>query len=212
MENGTGGTMTPIVVGAVALGFSDVGLRLVAAAVVSALVVTRMPVLVAPALLVAALVAAVRRFRRARQRAATDEADLAALCDLTAIALTGGLGLQASLEMAAEHVGGSIQTEVCAVLRQARVDGLAAVMGSAGGAGRRLYRIVGQGAAAGSSLLDPVARLADDLHSELAATRLEVVRRLPISMLFPLTTLILPGFLLLSIAPAVLDAFTRLEL
>jgi len=31
-------------------------------------------------------------------------------------------------------------------------------------------------------------------------------------MLFPLTLLILPGFLLLTIAPAILDAFTRLEM
>lgn len=204
--------MTPVLVGTIALGFTDVRLRTVAAAVVSALVITEMPELVVPGLVTGGVVAATRRFRRARRRAVNDEADLAALCDLTAIALTGGLGLQASLEIAAEHVGGAIETELVAVLRRARVEGLAVVMGSAGGAGRRLYRIIGQGAATGSSLLDPVARLADDLHSELAATRLEAVRRLPISMLFPLTILILPGFLLLSIAPAVLNAFTRLEL
>jgi len=204
--------MTTALVGAFVLGFTNVGMRTVAAAMGSALVIAAMPELAAPGLGTVGLVVAMRRFRRARRRAVSQEADLAALCDLTAIALTGGLGLQASLEIAAEYVGGAIETEVGAVLRRARVDGLAAVMGSARGAGRRLYRIIGQGAAAGSSLLDPVARLADDLHSELAANRLEAVRRLPISMLFPLTTLILPGFLLLSIAPAVLNAFTRLEL
>jgi pilus assembly protein TadC len=46
----------------------------------------------------------------------------------------------------------------------------------------------------------------------LAASELEAVRKLPVTMLFPLTLLILPGFLLVAIAPAILDAFSRLEL
>jgi pilus assembly protein TadC len=85
-------------------------------------------------------------------------------------------------------------------------------MTTAHGAGRRLYRVVGAAVATGSSLLDSVARLAHDFHSELAASELEAVRKLPVTMLFPLTLLILPGFLLVAIAPAILDAFSRLEL
>ena len=61
-------------------------------------------------------------------------------------------------------------------------------------------------------MAQPVAQLADDLTAELAARRLESVRRKPIAMLFPLTLLILPGFLLLAVAPAVLDALGRLDL
>ncbi len=66
--------------------------------------------------------------------------------------------------------------------------------------------------ASGQPVGDAVTTLADDINAELATQRLESVRRLPVAMLFPLTLLILPGFLLLTIAPSVLDAFSRLDL
>jgi hypothetical protein len=49
------------------------------------------------------------------------------------------------------------------------------------------------------------------MNAEQASARLEAVRRVPVLMLFPLTILILPGFLLLAIAPAIIDAFSRLD-
>ena len=57
-----------------------------------------------------------------------------------------------------------------------------------------------------------MSRLADQLHADLAAHRLAAVRKLPVAMLFPLTLLILPGFLLLTVAPALFDAFAALEI
>jgi hypothetical protein len=158
------------------------------------------------------LAAALARVRRSRYRKVRELADLASICDLTAIGLTGGLGVQPALEMAVRHVDGEVSLELGALLQRCRVDGIAAAMTTAHGAGRRLYRVVGAAVATGSSLLDSVARLAHDLHSELAASELEAVRKLPVTMLFPLTLLILPGFLLVAIAPAILDAFSRLEL
>jgi pilus assembly protein TadC len=71
--------------------------------------------------------------------------------------------------------------------------------------------VLARASAAGSEVVTPMTRLADELNAEQAAARLEAVRRLPVLMLLPLTTLILPGFLLLAIAPAIIDAFARLE-
>ena len=71
--------------------------------------------------------------------------------------------------------------------------------------------MLARAATTGSEVVDPVRRLADELNAEQAAARLETVRRLPVLMLFPLTVLILPGFLLLAIAPAIVDAFSRLD-
>jgi hypothetical protein len=153
--------------------------------------------------------------RRLRHRAAERERqreDVALLADLTALALTGGLGIRQALEIASGAVGGSIADEVDLMLRRSRVDGMVAAMTDSAGAGRELYRVIGSAIATGSALVDQVTRVADDLHATAGARRLEKVRRVPVTMLFPLTLLVLPGFLLLTIAPALVDAFMNLEL
>lgn len=181
----------------------------VAAAMAVALIA---PLLVLPG---AALAVVHLLLRRLRHRAAEKERrceDAALLADLTALALTGGLGIQPALEIAAGAVGGEVSEEVDALLRTARVDGLATAMAGAAGAGRELYRVIGSAVATGSALVDQVTRIADELHAEAGARRLEKVRRVPVMMLFPLTLLVLPGFLLLTIAPALLDALAHLDL
>jgi tight adherence protein C len=178
----------------------------------AAVVAMQMPVLLIPAAMLVALWAAVSRFRNARADRVHQEADLAALCDLTTVGLTGGLGIQPALEIASRHVGEKLAEDVLAVLRRARVEGVAHAMSNAEGIGSRLYRVIGQASATGAPLLGSVALLADTVSADLASTRLQAARRLPVTMLFPLTLLILPGFLLLTIAPAILDAFTRLEM
>ena len=158
------------------------------------------------------VVVAVRRLRVTQARKTKAAADLAALCDLTTIGLTGGLGIQPALEIASGHIGPALADDIGRVLRQARVAGIAAAMLGAGGSGQRLYRVIGQAAATGAPLLSSVARLADDLHAEQATIRLQEVRRLPVALLFPLTLLILPGFLLLTIAPVIVDSLARLAI
>ena len=55
-------------------------------------------------------------------------------------------------------------------------------------------------------------RLADVLNEVLAghAERITVARRLPVRLLLPLALLILPGFVVLAVGPAVLQALARL--
>jgi len=191
---------------------SSFPIRLVAGFGAFVLVVSMSPLLAAPAAVAAGTVMVWCRLRlRATQREQLSE-DAALLADLTVLALTGGLGIQPALELASGAVGGSMADEVDALLRRARVDGLATTMTGAGGAGRDLYRVIGRAVATGSALLDQVTRVADELHAEMGARRLRKVRRIPVAMLFPLTLLILPGFLLLTIAPALLDALLQLEI
>lgn len=161
---------------------------------------------------VAGVVALQRRLRaRTRHREQLRE-DAALLADLTVLGLTGGLGIRQALEIAAGAVGGEVADEVAVLLRRAQIDRISAVLAGAGGAGRDLYRVIGRSVETGASLLDQATRVADDMHAALAATRLERVRKLPVAMLFPLTLLILPGFLLLTVAPAIVDAFLHLEM
>ncbi len=137
--------------------------------------------------------------------------DVATLAELTSIALTGGLGVRRSLELAGATVGGPVNDEVAAVLAQVRIDG-SAVLATADGMAAPLYRALGRAALSGAPLLEPIGRLTDHLHRDLAAAREQAARRLPILMLFPLTLLILPGFVLLTVAPALLETFGRLQI
>ena len=96
------------------------------------------------------------------------------------------------------------------MLRRSRIDGLSGAF--ADGHISCVVRVIGRANATGAPLVDAVSRLADELHADLTALRLAAVRRIPVAMLFPLTLLILPGFLLLAVAPALFDAFGRLEI
>ncbi len=200
------------VVGVVMLAVVDAPWRLVAMSMAGIAVAVHAPLLAVLFVVLAAVHALRHRLRLAAARDHRKKADLGALCDLTAIALTGGLGLQPALAIAACHVGGDVEEEIEGLLRRGRIVGIATAMAAAEGAGSRLYRIIGRAARSGSPLREPIARLADDIESELETDELARVRRLPITMLFPLTMLILPGFMLLAIAPSILDAFDRLQL
>ncbi len=164
-----------------------------------------------PLLALGAVVVALRRRIRSRAeiQLATRRA-LAEAVELTALGLTGGLGAPAALRLAGRTVGGAIGSEIEAVLRRSRIDGLSGAV--AHGHIGCITRVMNRATATGAPLLDSVSRLADQLHEDLTATRLAAVRRIPVAMLFPLTLLILPGFLMLAVAPALFDALGRLEI
>ena len=147
-----------------------------------------------------------------RRRSTAPAQELAEVCDLAAIGLTGGLNTAIALQIAARASGGSVSGELERVLATARIDGLGEAMAAAGGDGTRLYQTVSRATATGGPMLQSVRALADELWAEQATAAVEKARKLPVAMLLPLTLLILPGYLLLTIAPAVLDAFSRLNL
>ena len=147
-----------------------------------------------------------------RRRPAVTSGELAEVCDLAAICLTGGLNIATSLRIAAAATEGVIAGELEKILAIARVDGLDRAMATAGGGGARLYQTVARTDVTGGPMLQSVQALADELWAEEATAAVERARKLPVAMLLPLTLLILPGFLLLTIAPAVLESFSRLSL
>lgn len=204
--------MTAAMVGIFSLVVTEARWSTVVTVMLLALVLVEAPHLALVLAGGAGLVLAMRRLRVRRRMATQDAADLAMLCDLTALSLTGGLGLHASLGLAAEETGGRVGSEVAGVLRSALVGGTAAEMTAADGIGRPLYQTVARATVTGAGVEQPVAGLADELNAELAASRLETVRRKPVAMLFPLTLLILPGFLLLALVPIIVDAMSRLDM
>jgi hypothetical protein len=146
--------------------------------------------------------------RRSRARHAPD--DLSLLVDLTGLGLTAGLTFPAAVTAGAEYVDESLSAEVRRVLRD-RTIGQGAV-GTDGGVTSGLFGVVDRALVTGAPMLPAVSGYATALRSEERHRRLAAVRRLPVKLLFPLSLLILPGFLLLTVGPALLGGLQRLGL
>lgn len=139
-------------------------------------------------------------------RPRADDDDDALLAELAALGLTAGLTFPAAVEAAASAVPG----EAADRLRRAgRIPGgrEAVPLGDPG-----LFVVARRALATGASLLPAVTGYARALRDEERSRRLAAARRLPVKLLFPLALLILPGFLILTIGPAILGSLERLGL
>lgn len=145
--------------------------------------------------------------RLARQRA---EADLPLLGELVLMGLTAGMSLAGALELAARHLGPELALEVRAVLRRARRSGLGVALGEVDGAARRLYLLLARAQLTGAPSGQAVAAFVHEQRDAERARRLEAARRLPVRLMVPLALCILPGFVLLTVAPSVLGSLRRL--
>ena len=167
-----------------------------------------------PTLLAGMLGAVIRRLRAlSAQRRATRAAaaEVAVLADLVVLGLTAGYGFAGALAGAAAELESTLRTEVELVVRSAQFHGTAAVLEEASGHAMPLYRVAGRAVRTGASMLESVSAFAVDRRAADHAAALERVRKLPVKLLFPLALLVLPGFLLLLVAPALAGTFDRLR-
>jgi hypothetical protein len=168
-----------------------------------------------PALIGGSLLLSLRRLRTvsaARRRSAEAEADVVVLAELTALGLAGGLDPATALRGAAERVVPELRREVLAVLRQARTLGLAHALAAAPGRAERFYRLIARAVDTGAPVRSAVEAFVDEAADEDRTRNLTAARQLPVKLLFPLALLILPGFMVLTIGPAVLSSIRRLGL
>jgi len=139
-----------------------------------------------------------------RLRAPND--DDAIIAELAALGLTAGLTFPAAVEAAAIAVPGEASDRLRRAGRSAAVGGDDPV-GDPG-----LFVVARRALATGASLLPAMSGYATALRDEERSRRLAAARRLPVKLLFPLALLILPGFLILTIGPALLGSLERLGL
>jgi hypothetical protein len=172
-------------------------------------------VLVSP--LVTAAVGAVAiariRWRRAaaiKQRDTLAEADATLVADLVALGLTAGLSVRAALEEAQPHLGSRLGDDVDRLLDDMDRRGAAAALSTAAGALEPFGRVASAAALSGAPLASAIAAHATARRRTEHAARVTAARRLPVRLLLPLALLILPGFVLLAVGPALLQALARL--
>jgi len=161
--------------------------------------------MVNPVLGVAAGVAIViRAVVRRRERPAVRTGDDALLADLTVLGLSAGLTFTEAASAAADTVGGAVSTRL---VRSIRFRGSNEETPADDPA---LMVVARRALSTGAPLIPAVSGFASTLRDEERARQLTAARRLPVKLLFPLALLILPGFLILTIGPAVLGSLERL--
>lgn len=150
------------------------------------------------------------RLARKRKSIGAVEADLVVLADLVALGLTAGLPPRAALEAASGWVARELGDEVRTLLADADRRGVAAALADADGHAARLYRLLARAVVSGAPAADAVESYAAERRHAEHAARLADARKLPVRLLLPLALLILPGFVVLAVGPAVIDALERL--
>ena len=163
--------------------------------------------LASPLLGVAAVVAVTVWWVSRRRRDPVEHGgDDALLADLTVLGLSAGLTFPAAAEAAAGAVDGDASARLLRSLRlRDAVDMNAA-------ADPALMVVARRALSTGAPLIPAVSAFAARLRDEERSRQLTAARRLPVKLLFPLALLILPGFLILTIGPAVLGSLERLGL
>jgi tight adherence protein C len=147
--------------------------------------------------------------RATRDRQAAD-ADVAVFADLVVLAVGAGLSLRAAVGEAAVHVVPDLRIEAEELMTAMDRDGVGPALALAGGRLAGLGRVASAAAASGAPLAGAVGAYASTLRHADHAAAVERARRLPVRMLLPLALLILPGFVVLAVGPAVLQSLARL--
>jgi tight adherence protein C len=145
-----------------------------------------------------------------RDEEAAAVADVTVLVELTLLGLNAGLTFSKALALGSAHVAGPLQREVQGVLRRSYRSGPAVALGTTRGRAAGLYLLAAQAAVTGAPIATAVQSFVEDRRADERAVALAAARRLPVRLLFPLALLILPGFMVLTVGPAVLSAAERL--
>lgn len=158
-------------------------------------------------------IVATTRWRRAaaatRERRRADD-DIVLLADLLSLGVAAGRTVRGALESARTHLHPQLGAEVDRLLGDMDRRGSGPAMLAAGGRLADLGRVVATAATSGAPLAAAVAAHADRVRHARHSARVAAARRLPVRLLLPLALLILPGFVVLAVGPAVLQALARL--
>ena len=160
------------------------------------------------------LALAVARFRSAvklsRQSTVERDASLEA-SELVALALAGGLSVAAAHQVALVHAAPEANATLSRLVVDMQVKGTGAALidddGSMAGASRVIAAAAASGAPVLPALKGHLEVEAHRRHSE----RVETARKLPVRLLLPLTLLVLPGFVLLTVGSTVVGSLARLN-
>ncbi len=152
------------------------------------------------------------RERRRRREAAALRAEVPLAADLLAMALGAGLTPYLALDVVARcgppRVGRRLAGVLAARERRRLVEALEAEAGScpplAG-----VLRVLAACERLGAPAAPALSRLAVEGRAQARQEAMARARRVPIRLIFPLVFLVLPAFVVLTVAPVLLAGFAR---
>ena len=147
------------------------------------------------------------RSRRASEAAASRAEVLAA--DAVGIGVAGGLTFDQAVARAADAVDGPIGDELRGGLRRTSIP---LPPGASSPVVARLFEAAASSRTTGGSLATAVGAIASGAREDRNAMTRERLARVPVRLLFPLALFILPGFVLMTVGPAVVSGLSRLGL
>jgi len=133
--------------------------------------------------------------------------DVDAAARLMLIGMTAGLPLAAAIGLAADELG---SVELRHVIRASKIHGVARALATATGPSGPLFRRLARAHMTGASTVGTVAAFIADRRTARRTETLEKLRRLPVALTVPLTLLILPGFIILTLGPTVASIVRQL--
>lgn len=160
--------------------------------------------------------------RAARRRAATLDRELVIAVDLIAVAFESGQSPLGALRSVTERLTavepGSVLAPAIAVALAQHNQGLALdralrQVGEHLGPGpTRLFEAIDAHRRLGASITESLSGFGEELRRDRRRRIETQARRLPVKMLLPLVGCVLPAFVLLTVAPVVIDSLTGLRL
>ncbi len=141
-------------------------------------------------------------------RVAAGETEVVAV-EAVAVGVAGGLSFEQAASVAAGAVGGRVAADI---ERGLRVSTSHSPILERSGIIPEMFAVARMSRVTGAPLADRLVDMASSIRRDHAAAARQRLSRLPVLLLFPLALLILPGFVLLAVAPAVVGGFSRLGL
>jgi tight adherence protein C len=149
--------------------------------------------------------------------AAAVEREVADVVALVGLAVSSGCNLPGALEAASQHSGGQLADALRGAIANARrgarlADALEALPATLGEGVRPFVAALVSCDRYGAALGPTLDRLALDVRTAARQRAEAAARRLPVRLLFPLVTCILPAFGLLTVAPLIAGSLRGLGL
>lgn len=138
------------------------------------------------------------------------EQDVAVFARGLFVAISAGLSPSAAFAVASEGLSAAVADEVASLVRASRKDGMALALAEADGRCGRLFGLLARAHTTGASMADAIAGYVEEQRESHRLKVTEAARRLPIKLTVPLALLILPGFVVLTVGPSVLESARRL--
>lgn len=189
-----------------------------AAALLAAAVAAALPpwsgVALAGAMAACAQLTERRKKRRAQERLASE---LPEIVDLLRIAVGAGLTVRAAVGAAARSRSGALSDAFSAAVAAAEAggrfaDALEDQVSQVGPAVRPLLSVLLATERYGAPAVSALERLASDARADERRRGEAEARKVPVRLLFPLVTCILPAFALLTVAPLIAGGLRALRL